>query len=410
MGTIELLRADALALPNLAKFAVAMAIVVGIPPLSRRVGLPAVVGLLLVGVVAGPHCLGLFGENRPIGDLFADLGKLLLMFFAGLEMDLALFQRTRHKAITLGFASAVIPMVLGTVLCLCLGYEPIPVIVVGSLLGSHTLLASPIVNALGVNRLEPVAIAVGATLFSDSLSLIIFAICVSTYKSGFSISAVALQIIELIVFVPLIFFTLSRGGAFVLSKAQDQEDAYFILMLGIMALAGVLAQSINLPGIVGAFLAGLSVNAAVRDQPAKTKLKFFGDSFFIPIFFMVTGFLIDPRVFARSALDNFSLVAGIIAAVVAGKWMAAAIVSRAFGYTHAACLTIWSLTLPQVAATLAATLVGFETFNAAGQRMIDQQMLNAVLILMVSTSIAGPILTEHFAPRMLKESTRASLG
>ena len=273
MGTIELLRADALALPNLAKFAVAMAIVVGIPPLSRRVGLPAVVGLLLVGVVAGPHCLGLFGENRPIGDLFADLGKLLLMFFAGLEMDLALFQRTRHKAITLGFASAVIPMVLGTVLCLCLGYEPIPVIVVGSLLGSHTLLASPIVNALGVNRLEPVAIAVGATLFSDSLSLIIFAICVSTYKSGFSISAVALQIIELIVFVPLIFFTLSRAGAFVLGKAQDQEDAYFILMLGIMALAGVLAETINLPGIVGAFLAGLSVNAAVRDQPAKTKVE-----------------------------------------------------------------------------------------------------------------------------------------
>ncbi len=56
MGTIELLRADALALPNLAKFAVAMAIVVGIPPLSRRVGLPAVVGLSLESWL-GPHCI-----------------------------------------------------------------------------------------------------------------------------------------------------------------------------------------------------------------------------------------------------------------------------------------------------------------------------------------------------------------
>ena len=67
-------------------------------------------------------------------------------------------------------------------------------------------------------------------------------------------------------------------------------------MFGIMAAAGVLAQTINLPGIVGAFLAGLAVNAAVHDKPAKEKLEFFGKAFFIPIFFVVTGFLIDPLV------------------------------------------------------------------------------------------------------------------
>ena len=56
----------------------------------------------------------------------------------------------------------------------------------------------------------------------------------------------------------------------------------------------------NLPGIVGAFLAGLAVNAAVHDKPAKEKLEFFGNSFFIPIFFVVTGFLIDPVAFFQS--------------------------------------------------------------------------------------------------------------
>ena len=58
---------------------------------------------------------------------------------------------------------------------------------------------------------------------------------------------------------------------------------YLILMLAIVAVAGLLAQIINLPGIVGAFLAGLAVNAAVHDKPAKEKLKFFGNSFFIPL-------------------------------------------------------------------------------------------------------------------------------
>jgi Kef-type K+ transport system membrane component KefB len=88
-------------------------------------------------------------------------------------------------------------------------------------------------------------------------------------------------------------------------------------------VAGLLAQSINLPGIVGAFLAGLAVNAAVRDKPAKEKLEFFGNSFFIPIFFVVTGFLIDPVVFFQSITTNFPLVSAVIGALLVGKWIAA---------------------------------------------------------------------------------------
>src|SRR5271157_1760754 len=77
--------------PSLARFAIGMAIIVGVPALCRRVGLPAVVGLLLSGVVLGPHVLGLFGEHAPIADFFAELGKLLLMFFAGLDAFSFLF-------------------------------------------------------------------------------------------------------------------------------------------------------------------------------------------------------------------------------------------------------------------------------------------------------------------------------
>jgi hypothetical protein len=63
--------------------------------------------------------------------------------------------------------------------------------------------------------------------------------------------------------------------------------------------------------------------------------------------------------------------------------------------------------LPQVAATLAATLVGYDTLNTAGQRLLDRGMLNAVLVLMVTTSILGPVLTERFAPRMLEDPATA---
>ncbi len=69
-----------------------------------------------------------------------------------------------------------------------------------------------------------------------------------------------------------------------------------------------------------------------------------------------------------------------------------------------------SLTIPQVAATLAAALVGFDAVNAAGVRLLDQRMLNTVLVLVVVTSILGPILTEVYARRLSPGSVGAKDG
>jgi Kef-type K+ transport system membrane component KefB len=328
------------------------------------------------------------------------------MFTAGLEIDINLFRRTQTRSITFGVITTMVPQVLGTAYGLASGYSMIQSIVIGSLLASHTLLSLPIVTRLGAVGLEPVVVSIGATVVSDTLSLIIFAICVSTYTTGFSPSGLAVQIGEVIIFVPLILIGVSRVGAWILSKLSGNEEGYFVTMLGIMVVAGVLADLINLPGIVGAFLAGLSVNAAVGGHPAKEKLEFFGKALFVPIFFIVTGFLIAPVEFAQAVLDNFWLVAGIVASVIMGKGVAAAIAGRAFGYSPQARLAMWALTLPQVAATLAATLVGYNTLNEAGVRLLDEKMLNAVLVLLVVTSILGPIMTELFTPRMIEQEAR----
>jgi Kef-type K+ transport system membrane component KefB len=204
-------------------------------------------------------------------------------------------------------------------------------------------------------------------------------------------------------------FGLSRVAAYVLKKVEDEEDAYFVLMLCFMVVAGILADAIQLPGIVGAFLAGLAVNASARDKPASAKLEFLGKSLFIPIFFIVTGFLINPVSFVRDIVDNFPLVASIIGALLVGKGIAAQAAGGAFGYTGDERLMVWSLTLPQVAATLAATIVAHDTLGPGSQRLLDDRMLDAVLVLMLTTSILGPVLTERFATRLVvgaKDSTR----
>jgi Na+:H+ antiporter len=404
MNAVDFIRSQALALPPLTKFALGMAVVFGVPVLSRRVRLPAAVGLLLSGVVLGPHVLDVFGTQRPVADFFADLGKLLLMFFAGLEVDLALFRQVQRKAITFGVITTTIPLVLGTAVGLLFGYPMVTAVVMGSLLASHTLLGIPMVMKIGANRLEPFIVTVGATVLSDTLSLVVFAMCVSTFQRGFSVSGLALQLVEIVVFIPLLLISVGRGGRYLLQKAEDDEGAHFVLMLGIMAAAVALTRFVQLPGIVGAFLAGLAVNNAVQEKPAKEKLEFMGNSLFIPIFLVVTGFLIDPIAFARSIADHFALAASVVGALIIGKGVAAAIAARAFNYTRAAMMTVWSLTLPQLAATLAATLVGFDTLNSAGQRLIDETVLDVVFVLILVTATIGPIMTQRYAPLMLASS------
>jgi Kef-type K+ transport system membrane component KefB len=215
------------------------------------------------------------------------------------------------------------------------------------------------------------------------------------------VSGITIQVVEIVILVPLILIGLSRAGTYVLSKLRHNEEAFFVVMLGVMAVAGTIADLINLPGIVGAFLAGLAVNAAAHGHPARVKLDFIGKAMFIPSFFIVTGFLIDPVVFVLSIVQNFPLMVGIVAALLIGKWLAAEGVGRAFRYRKPTRQTMWALTLPQVAATLAATLVAHDTRNVAGQRMLDTTMLNAVLVLMLVTSILGPLLVERYAPCML---------
>jgi Kef-type K+ transport system membrane component KefB len=404
---ISFLRDHLFTMPVLAKFAVGMVMLVIIPRFSRRVHVPVPVGLLLSGVIVGPYVLDIFGTVRPIADFLAELGKLLLMFFAGLEINLELFRRARNRSIALGIATTAFPQVLGTIVGLSFGYAAIPAIVIGSLLASHTLLGLSIVNRLGLGSLEPVTVAVGATVMSDTLSLVVFAICVSIYTTGFSPSGLVLLLAEIAGYIGLVLFGLSRLGAYVLKRVEDEEDAYFVLMLSIMAIAGVLADAIQLPGIVGAFLAGLAINASAQNAPASVKLEFLSKSLFIPIFFVVTGFLINPITFVHGIFDNFLLVASIIGALLVGKWIAAWLVGRAFGYNRNEQLTIWSLTLPQVAATLAATLVAHDTLGAAGQRLLDDRMLNVVLVLVFATSVLGPVLTERFAARLTASTPRA---
>jgi Kef-type K+ transport system membrane component KefB len=335
-------------------------------------------------------------EHNEVAEYFSEVGKLLLMFFAGLEIDLQQFQRTRNRSLLFGLATFALPLAAGYAVGIAWGYGWIGALLIGSLLASHTLLGYPIVQRLGLVRNEAVTVTIGATIFTDIASLMVLAVCIPIHQSGFSLTAFVVQVAQLAAYVPLVLFGLSAAVGRLMDRMTDSKEGQFLVMLLAVAVAGIVAELINLEGIIGAFLAGLALNRAVHKSPAKQDLEFLGNTLFIPVFFFTVGFLIEPRVFVETTVNNLGLVSAIVGGLIVAKLLAALVVQQLFGYSREEGLIMWSLSLPQVAATLAAALVAYNSQNSANQRLIDEPVLNSVIVLMVVTSVLGPILTEFF--------------
>jgi Kef-type K+ transport system membrane component KefB len=399
-------------LPLLVRCAVILALFLLIPALCSRARMPAVVGLLLAGVALGPSGLNALPKADPVAEFFAEVGKLLLMFFAGLEIDLSQFRRTAGRSVTFGFLTYTVPQVIGTAVGLLAGYGWLASVLIGSLMASHTLLGFPIVQRMKLVTDEAVAVTIGGTILTDLTSLLVLAICLPIHTSGFSTSAFVLQIAEMVAYVALTFFGLSALGQWLLNRLGDSKEKQFVLILMIIAVAGFGAEAINLEPIIGAFLAGLAINRALSHGEARTELEFLGNTLFIPMFFVSIGFLIDVEVFEQTLVGRIGLVVGIVGGLIAAKYLAAHVTQRLFGYSHSQGQLIWSLSLPQVAATLATAIVAYQTKNSAGVRLIDEPVINTVLVLVVVTSLLGPVLTERFGQQRLreKEATAKAAG
>jgi Kef-type K+ transport system membrane component KefB len=330
------------------------------------------------------------------------------MFFAGLEIDLSQFRRTGKRSLVFGSLTFSFPFVVGSGVGLLAGYGGLAAVLIGSLIASHTLLGFPIVQRMKLVTDEAVAVTIGGTVFTDLTALLVLSVCLPIHSSGFSPSMFAVQVGEMLAYILLVLIGLSALGRWLMERLGDSKERQVTLIFLIIALAGFGAEAINLEPIIGAFLAGLAINRALRHSGAKEQLEFLGNTLFIPMFFVSIGFLIDVVVFAQTLVARIGLVAGIVGGLIAAKFLAAHLTQRVFGYSHGQGRLIWSLSLPQVAATLAPALVAFETKNAEGVRLIDEAVLNTMLVLVVVTSMLGPMLTEYFGRQRLAEQEAAA--
>jgi Kef-type K+ transport system membrane component KefB/nucleotide-binding universal stress UspA family protein len=388
----------------LASFTILLFASLTVPPLVERFKLPGLVGLLLAGVVLGPHGLKLLNPNSETIKLLSDIGKIYLMFVAGLEIDMRAFHRTRNRSLSFGLATFLVPLATGTLLGQVFGFGWNASILIGSLFASHTLLAYPVVQRLGVVRNEAITVTVGATIFTDIGALLVLAVCVSIHQGDFSWFSLLIQLGSLAIYAATVLLGLDWLGKEYFRRTGNEEGNQFLFILLALFLASVGAQVIQIDKIVGAFLAGLAVNDVLGRGAVKEKVEFVGSVLFIPFFFIAMGLLIDLPAFTKTLANEFVLVAAVVMGLIGSKLLAAVIIKQVYRYSWVETLTMGSLSLPQVAATLAATLAGLQ----AG--LLTEAVFNSVIVLMLVTSILGPVLTQRFARQLPLPAIETELG
>src|SRR5262245_16095354 len=366
------------------------------PRIAELVRLPAMVGLVLAGMVLGPHSTGILATKEIALSAIGEFGLLYLMFSAGLELDLKLFLKMKRAAITFALLSFAIPFTLGLVSARFLSYGWAAAVLMGSNWGSHTLVTYPLLRQMGLARNRAVATVVGATAVTDTSALLVLSVVSGTVKPtgalGIQLAGIAVGLALLAVWSLL---GLPRVARWFFARVGTDRSYRFVFGIAAFLIGGVMAEAAGIDAIVGAFFAGLGLNRAVPEEsPLMERLQFTGSTFFIPIFLVSVGVLLEPRVMVDPKTLGVALVFTL--AVLGGKTLAAVLAGKTFKFSWPEIGVMSGLSGSQAAATLATTLVG------AKLGLFDKQTINAVLVVILVSLVVTPALVTAFGKKMGK--------
>ncbi|PKQ46786.1 cation:proton antiporter [Confluentibacter flavum] len=371
------------------KFLIILIIILLTPIFLNRVKIPHILGLIIAGAIVGPNGFNLLLRDSGI-ILSGTAGLLYIMFLAGLEIDMAEFKINKTKSLWFGMLTFLIPMILGTFSSLYILKLSIPSsILVASMYASHTLIAYPILSALGVNRIKAVNITVGGTVITDTLSLLVLAVIIGMNTGEVNLMFWLRLSISIIIFFLITMFVFPIVAKWFLKRYHDTISQY-IFVLAMVFLGAFLAECAGIEGIIGAFLTGLALNRLIAtDSLLMNRVEFVGHAIFIPFFLISVGMLVDYTAFFK---DLETIKVAIVMTVIAtsSKFIAAWITQKTLHFSNDERRIIFGLSNAQAAATLAAVLVGFNTIigqTSSGEpiRLLNETILNGTIVMILIT-------------------------
>jgi Kef-type K+ transport system membrane component KefB len=375
-------------------FSLVLTIILLSPILLQKIKIPGIIGLIISGVVIGPFGLNILEKSSAV-ELFSTIGLLYIMFIAGLELDLNEFKKHRNKSFLFGFFTFVTPLAVGFPACYyLLGYDFNASFLTASMFATHTLVTYPIVSKFGVTKNQAVAITVGGTILTDTAVLIILAVIMGNAQGSLNQTFWIKLGISLLLFTFIMFFIIPRIAKWFFRKLESEKHSHYIFVLSVVFFSAFLAHIAGVEPIIGAFVAGLSLNSLIPHSSAlMNRIDFIGNSIFIPFFLISVGMLVDVRVLFNG--PTAIIIAGVLSTVaIFSKYIAAFFTQKSFKYSPPQRQLIFGLSGAHAAATLAVVLVGYQA------KILDENILNGTIILILITCIVASFATEKAAKKI----------
>ena len=357
------------------------------PLLSGRLRVPSAVLLILFGIVVGPHAADWVHEGEVVEFLY-EIGFIVLMFLAGLEIDVNGLRKRGRAVLVLVFAICATVFGSALVVAYILGLSMVFGLALGAVSVGLPLAVLKETGALRT-RLGQMVILLGSV--GELLTLVGMTLLILGLEHGFSIELVTglARLIGVLAFAGVslrLLMAIAWWRPVPFSRFVDEDDGSEIgvrTALVMMVLFSTVAVLAGVESIVGAFLAGALTAFVLRGKEVlEEKLAVVGHGLFVPVFFIIVGLQFDVSALSWASLG---MAAGLLLVVFAVRFLPSLVLTRqglsAREAVGTACLLSAPLTLMVAIGALG---VGVGAITSAEE--------TTIVVLAMGTGLIFPIL------------------
>lgn len=371
---------------------------------SVRLRQPSVLGELLAGLILGPtivdmlHAWPMFTGDEYLAQaikFMAELGVILLMLLAGLELDLSDLVRSGKVSAVAGTLGVIAPLGLGYGVAVLFGAPPEEAILVGLALSATSVsISAQTLMELGVLRSQVGLALLGAAVFDDILVILLLSIAfVLLGGSGGGAVAILLTIGRMVLYLALAV----AAGLYVLpwliariERLPISQGAIAFVLVACLLFAWAAELLGGMAAITGAFMVGLFIGRTPYREVVEQGISVMAYGFFVPIFFINIGLEVNMREIGTGRGVVYALVLTVVA--ILGKIIGCGLGARLTGFATrpALQLGIGMVSRGEVGLIVASTALASGQLSAMG-------FSATIFMVMAATLVTPPLLRASFA-------------